>query len=307
MDKSIDNLERTKEAIFKVVSFFDIFDFPLTAFEIWQYLPIDTDLFRVEESLQEICGEGKLISKNGFFCLKSRENIIITRLKRYNYAERKFKKAKIVSQVFKFIPWIKLVAVGNILGSSNLRDGGDIDFFIITQKNRLWLTRLFSTVLMKVTAQRPAPGKERDKICLSFYVSDDSLNLENLMLSSDDLYFMYWLVNLEIIFDSGLVYNKLMENNTWIFSKLPNWRQKKKGVRHQVSSFSAPMYKKIWDLIFYPLENIFYRIQKKRLPSDIKQLANKDSRVVVSKKIIKLHTNDRREEFLKNFKAKQYG
>lgn len=307
MEKSRDNLEATQEAIFKVVSFFDIFDFPLTAFEIWQYLFIESDFFRVEESLQEMCAEGKLISKNGFFCFQSRENIIITRMRRYNYAERKFKKAKIVSQIFKFIPWIKLVAIGNILGPSNLRDGGDIDFFIVTQKDRLWLTRFFCTVLMKLTAQRPVPGNERDKICLSFYVSDDSLNLENLMLNSDDLYFIYWLVNLEIIFDSGSVYNKLVKHNAWIFSKLPNWRQKEKGVRHQVSSFSSPIYKKIWDLIFYPLENIFYRIQKKRLPSDIKQLANKDSRVVVDRKIIKLHTNDRRAEFLKSSQAKKYG
>lgn len=301
MDKNRNKSEAIKEAIFRVVSFFDIFDFPLTAFEIWKYLSLKAELLEVEENLEELVRSGKLISQNNFFCLNSREKIIETRLKRYNYAERKFKKAKTVSKIFKFIPWIKLVAVGNLIGTSNLRDEGDIDFFIIAQRNRLWLTRLFSTVLMKLAAQRPTPGNEKDKICLSFYVSENNLNLENLSLNKEDWYFIYWLINLEPIYDKGGVYEDFINNNAWVHLKVPNWKRNKKGTRHEIKPLLSNIYTKVWDLFFYPFERSVYKFQMNRFPLEIKRLANQDSRVVINEEIIKLHTNDRRAEFLNNF------
>lgn len=299
-DNNINEIERS---IFALVLFFDIFDFPLTSFEVWKYLSVTSDLFFVEEILSDLVSSGKIQQQQGFVFLPGRESIIVERLQRYNYAERKFARVAWVARVFKFIPWVKMIAVGNLIGAGNLRDGGDIDIFIITQKNRLWLSRFFCTALMKISRMRPRPGDERDKICLSFFVSETALNLENLLLDND-WYLVYWLACLQVIFDRDQSYQKLIKNNQWLKDKLPNWFPAIQGTRHEIVSFPDNIFFRLIDLIFSKLEKFMQKWQINHFPPEIKILMNKDTRVIASETIIKLHTNDRREYFRGKFLEK---
>ena len=51
------------------------------------------------------------------------------------------------------------------------------------------------------------------------------------------------------------------------------------------------------------LETLARRIQERRLPKQIAELANKDSRVVLNEFMLKFHENDRREEFRRQFET----
>lgn len=301
MTSEVKNLENEKETLFRLVSFFDMFDFPLTDFEVWKYAGVKCELDYVDELLKLMLVDKRLEFVNGFYFLPRREEIMKIRLQRYNYAERKFARVFMVSQIFKLIPWVKLVAVGNLIGAGNLRDGSDIDIFIVSQKNRLWLTRFFCTVLMKLARLRPKPGDEKDKICLSFYVSENNLNLENLRLNDSDLYFVYWLACLTPIYDAGNTYEKIVANNLWLKNILPNWKAGKAGTRHEVKALNCGVCKKLFDYVFGWLEQIVMKWQIKVLPAIIKEQMNQDTCVVIGDDIIKLHTNDRRGEFLEKF------
>ena len=247
---------------------------------------------------------GKLEQKQGFYFLPGRKEIIVTRLTRYNYAQRKLKRARRLARLWRFIPWIKMVAVGNLIGAHNLKDESDIDLFIIAAPGRVWLTRFFCAGLAAVLGLRPKPGQTKDKICLSFYVSEEALRVNNLLLPPaagyGDIYFIYWLAGLVPIYDTGGIYEKFIKaNRFWLKEYLPNWRLFKPA--WPLIKTLPYFYCQIVDLFFGGLEKTIKKWQIKKLPSNIKKLMNKDTRVVVNDKIVKLHIIDRRNHYRREF------
>lgn len=277
-----------------MIAYFDMFDYPLTLNEIWRYLSLKSDLAEVMEAAGE--------AKSGFYFLPGREAIAAERLRRYNYADRKFKRARRLAKLYKFIPWIKLIAVGNLMGAHNLRQESDIDFFIITEQKRVWLTRFFCAAAARLLRLRPGPGRTKDKICLSFFVSEGGLDLSGLMFKNPpDIYFIYWLAGLTPLYDAGGVYEKLIAANGWLRGYLPNWRIKISSPKRGAGRPLARFYRDAADLFFGGLEPQFRRWQLKIMPPELKSLINLDKRVVADENVIKLHANDRRQEYRERY------
>lgn len=307
-----DNIELQK-AIVRTVAYFDMFDYPMTDFEIWKFLLTPNNVNERQITLSEVtqvlrCPTPNRVSdtfletKNGFYFLKGREEIIRIRLERYNFTDRKMKRALKIAKIYGLFPWIKLIAVSNIIGAHNLKDESDIDFFIITANGKIWLTRFFCAGLAKVLGLRPSEGNSRDKICLNFYASEEAMNLKELMLNNgDDIYFIYWLANLITIYEKGDMYKKFIQANGWLKNYLPNWQTVLASDRRTVKSGENKVYEAIINLIFGRLEKILKNIQLKLMPKEIKELANKDSRVVINNNILKLHVKDRRQEYRKKW------
>ncbi len=305
------NKDDVKKAIREVIVFFDLFNYPLTSFEIWKYLRVKCDFEDVQEMLSQLILD--LESKNGFYFLRGRESILDSKRANYNYTDRKFKRAMRTACLFRFIPWIKMIAVANIIGAHNLSDNSDIDLFIIAQKKRVWIVRFFCVLITKILGLRPRPGKMRDTICLSFFVGEDFLNLKKLMLTSNkdgdfsDPYFVYWLAGLVPIYEQEGVYKKFVQSNNWLFKYLPNWRPSRiikqyfKNIRRSDVSKRSGCY---LERCFCFLEEALKKYQLGIMPEKIKNIANKDTRVVLGNDIIKTHTNDRREEYYRKFIAR---
>jgi hypothetical protein len=300
-----------KEAIVKAIAYFDMFDFPLTVLEIQKNLSIKSELSEVVKILD---GKPKEIdSQNGFYFLAGRNRIIQERLDRYNATDRKFKKALRLARLYKFIPWIKMIAIGNLMGAHNLKEEGDIDFFVITENNRIWLSRFFCGIVAKALNLRPKPGDSRDKICLSFFISEAAMDLRPMMLRGDmatpiskgeDIYFIHWLGELTPIYDRDSTYEKLILANHWLKNHLPNW-QSHSCVRHRIiKPLNAQFYLAVMDMLWGGLELWLKKIQLMILPKNLIEMMNQDTRVVINNEVIKLHTNDRREDYRQKYREK---
>jgi len=296
-DSNFDNFY-LKQAIINVVAYFDMFDFPLTDFEIWKFLSEKCDYVNVRKILS---GLTVLEAKNGFYFLKGRENITRTRMDRYNFTDRKFKRALRVAKIYRLIPWVKMVAVSNIIGAHNLKDGSDIDVFIIAEKNKIWLTRFFCAGLAKILGLRPSEKNSRDKICLNFYISEEEMDLKKFMLGNKDIYFVYWLANLVIIYDKDETYKKFIQANLWLKGYLPNYQPSEMVNRRFVEARKNLLFDFLFNFIFGYFKDSFKKIQLRKLPTELKEIMNKDTRVVISDKVLKLHVKDRREEYRKKW------
>ena len=282
-----ENAEKLSAAIIKKIAFFDLFNYPLTAYEIRKELNSEIEQEKIIKILsQEIVlpiAIRKIEGKNGFYFLVGREQILSDRQKRYNYSYRKIKIARRFARVFSFCPFVQAIALANSIGGHNLRDESDIDFFIITSARRIWLSRLYCAGLAKILNRRPTENNKKDKLCLSFYVSEDRLDLSDLKLKGEDPYFDCWRRSLVLLYNRNEAYKNFLSANFGSGDKYANAK---------ISKF----------LFFTFLEKIAKKWQLAVMSPLLRAKMNDSDGVVINDKILKLYTHDRRREY-----AEKYG
>jgi hypothetical protein len=210
----------------KTLAYADVFDYPLTAPEIWKFLitekRIDPERFLRE--ILEMRGEKKQVVTDGpFFCLPGRKKIIALRKKRQRWSQKKLKIARRVAKWLKLIPWIKMIAVTGNLAMENSDRGDDIDLLVVMTKNRLWLTRFFTVLLVELVSHRRRPGDKeaKDKICLNMFLDETHLAVPK---KERDLFSAHEVCQLKVIWEKDNLYQKFLKKNQWIKEFLPNWR-----------------------------------------------------------------------------------
>ena len=299
MSLDIQRKSEIREAVAKTIAFFDIFDYPLTEFELWRYAGIKCRLSEVREALQDrnILSAGFSREQNGFYYLSGRERIIASRNARYNFANGKFKRARLMVRLFAFVPWIKMVAVSNLIGANNLKKKSDIDLLIITEAKRVWITRLFCVVIVMALNLRPRPERTENTICMNFYLSLEDLNIEKFRLDRDDIYYNYWLAGLMPVYEREDTYRKFIAANGWIREKLPNWQSNTPVWKAETAAQLPDLYNETVDLLFGGLDQRVKKIQLMILPERLRKNMNRDTRIVINDRVLKLYANDRREEY----------
>lgn len=296
------NLSKDQEKereLFEIIVFFDLFNFPLTFYEIKKYLEVKEKVNDLYQLLENLITRHKIEVKNGFYFLKNREEIVGIRRNRYNYSLRKIKIAKKFARIFALLPFIQTIYLVNSIGAYNLRDNSDIDFFIITKKERIWLSRFFTAGLAKILHKRPNKKTKRDKICLSFYLAEDNLDLSKLKLSDSDPYFDYWERNLYLLVNkkNGAHERLIRENNLeHFYNNIDLKESRKKSVSPGIlASF------------FKHLEGLAKSLQLRIMPHELQvaaSLAREDGGVIIKDDIIKLYLKDRRLEIRKKYEQK---
>jgi len=242
----------------------------------------------------------------------------------YRIAQAKYRRAIKISRCLRFIPGVKMIAVCNSLSYNRAQPESDIDLFIIASPGRIWTVRFFSLLLLKVLNLRPgSPARlnqekvfnerqNQDKICLSFIITADNLDLSKYKICIQDNYLAYWIKQLRPLYNENNVYQRFVQANNWIFRKpminpLIRSRQTLTAIAiHNLTGFYRPNYRrrlaesKYLKFLFNALvtnwdELIYKRIQLKVMPIYIKQTASDwDSRVILSDKVLKFHLNDAR-------------
>jgi len=281
----LETRNKIKEAIIRVIVFFDLFDYPLTLNELWNYLDKKYSLLEIIAALET---DSKVGQKNGFYFLMGRQEILMTRQSRHNYSIRKIKIADRFSRFFRLLPFVKLIAVANSIGQYNLRDGSDIDFFIITSPRRIWLTRFICAGMAKILNRRPTDSNKKDKICLSFYITEENLNLDELQLSSGDPYFFFWLRSLVLLYNRDNLYKKFLTANK--LASVDFFEVQSEKIN--------PSFSPILDY----LDGLAKKIQLIIMPPALKEAMNSSAGVVVNDKILKFYLKDNRQLF-----AEKYG
>ncbi len=309
-------LSGLEKSIIATLVYFDIFDYPLTALEVFKWLlrqgdgQIENSFYQVKSALDKDSLKKIINQKNGFYFLKHRERIVDQRLENYKVAERKFKKAIRFIKLLRFNPLIKMVAICNSLAFSNAGDYSDIDFFIIAKKKRIWLARFWANFLPKIFGLRPTRSDTQDKLCLTFFIAEDKLNIADLQCSQFDIYLAYWISQVLPIYDPDQLYPQFIKANNWIEKYFPNFLPYQVNNRRKVKdSIISKSFRRLGGLIYWRVwgnwqESLVKNIQLAALPATLKKVANQDTKVVINDQVLKFHDNDRRAKFKKMFEEK---
>lgn len=218
-----------EKAILRTLAYSDIFDYPLTEEEIWKWLVLENrrqkteDRKRFAHSLGFALNSRQIRVTKGFYHLPIREEIVKIRQQRRIYSKLKLKLAEKVAGILRLIPWIKLIGITGALAMNNADKDDDIDLLIITAKNRLWLTRLFSVSLVELIGKRRRPGdkKVKDKICLNMLLDESHLTIPE---KERDLFSAHEVCQMKPLWEKDRTYQEFLKANQWSQEFLPNWK-----------------------------------------------------------------------------------
>jgi hypothetical protein len=297
--KDVNNL---KMNIYATMAYFDIFDFPLTIEEIGKYL-LWANADRNE--LWTFLNNDPGIQRYGdFYFFKGRRAIVDVRRDREEVSERFWKKVRRFVPLVQFVPFIRMAAVCNTLAINNAARDSDIDLFVVAKSGRLFFARTLLTLMFGLLGVRRHGKKVAGRFCLSFYVTDENLNLENIRLGSDDIYLPFWLVTMKPLYGRE-TYEKLLAENGWIKKYFPRPMEKCEfWMENRSLKAIARVKEKVWEgKMGNRIEAWLAAMQYKRYHRNIKKLGPEAS-VIVSEKMLKFHNVDRRSQYAQRFRQR---
>ena len=205
LDVSSENLLRS---VFHTLAYADVFDHPLTAHEVYRYLPSANASF---EDVTQLLENKDLFSHiEDYFILRGREEIVETRKRRMEVAGRLWPKAARYGRLIASLPFVRMVAVTGSLAMSNADDGKDIDYLIITAPKRLWTCRALALLVTRLAKL------EGVNLCPNYLVTTNALELEE-----RSLYVAHELAQMIPLFGME-IYGEIRRLNGWMTDYLPN-------------------------------------------------------------------------------------
>ncbi len=314
-------LSSLEQSILAALAYHDVFAYPLTVEEIWKWLyvefswdinevakatPADVERALASPALSE------LVDRAGsYVSLKGRSMNVATRMERRIANERKWHRARFVSGMLRFVPFVQFIGVVNTLALDNARPESDIDLFIVVKRRRLWLTRAVVTGLVHLMGVRRHGSAVSDRVCLSFYVSERAMDLEQLShpaLERDE-YLHYWITQVVPMFERNGCWQKFLAANLWVEEHVPHGFRGAPAPYHgddtlvKIVRFIPEMigYSVLGDIGEWLASDVQYDHMFAKQGS---RIHDESTDVVVTDDILKFHEHDRRVEYHWAFKTR---
>lgn len=216
--------------ILATVAYYDGLDYPLTSFEIWKYLlkvsnssqQTETNErdFSMFDVIRELDGGGvkKYIEESkGFYFLRGRTDLAEKRINNNKISVRKIKRLRRIVWLLRFVPYVRMVGVTGRLAMKNASAGSDWDLLVVLKAGKIWTGRTLVTLLTQLIGKRRYGRKIKDKVCLNYFITEESLEIATKeMFSSHEYFFMFPLFG-------KATHERFQLKNKWIKKFRPNY------------------------------------------------------------------------------------
>lgn len=163
------------QSIYRTLAFFDAQDMALTLMEMKIYLVKAEASEAGLSEIRETFGSelpGLVNYRDGFYFLAGRQELVNLRKERYKISLLRMRKAKKYLYFLRFMPYLRAVAISGSAALGNSSEDSDIDLFVITKKNRVWLARLLLAVYFQIFGQRRHGNFVKGRFCLNHYLAE---------------------------------------------------------------------------------------------------------------------------------------
>lgn len=204
------NLEKD---ILKVLAYFDIFRYPVTFKEIRSFLPSAPGEDYLLVALERLCVANSLYQHDEFYSLHDDYSVVLQRRNDNQRAEILLKTAyRISSFLFQF-PYVRGIGISGSLSKNVADENADIDFFVITKSNRLWIARTLMHIFKKFTFL----VRKEHWFCMNYYIDEDALQI-----SDKNIYTAIEVVTLVPVCGNGVL-KSFFDANNWTRAYFPNF------------------------------------------------------------------------------------
>lgn len=295
-----------KGNILATLAYYDVFDFPLKAEEVFNYLinfkhlyqndetaKLDTlSYLRIEmvkKELDQLILNKTINYREGYFFLNDREYLVPLRQKREKIAKHKWQITRRTVRWLGLLPYVRAIFASGSLAMSNTDELSDLDVLIVVKRDRIWLARFLILGLLAMLGVR-RKGSDQiapSKICSNHFITDKSLHIPLKSIYNAQTY-----SNLVPIYltDRKLI-DEFKKENSWVLDYVFNWSKInlepiiKLGVARMVTG----VFEKVLDFIVGNfLEKIVGNYQRQRI-ADNPITRQPNGRVVFSDEQLEFH------------------
>ena len=223
---------KIENSILKVLAYFDIFNYPLTEKEIRSFLDRSFDDIEFANSVKELLGSKRIFQLSGFYSLQNEQSVADRRRKGNELAMILLAKAEKIAKLLYKFPYVRAVGVSGSLSKNFADEHADIDYFIITKANRLWIAR----TLLHLFKKNPFLKNRNAHYCMNYFIDE-----EDLLIEEKNVYTATELFTLIPMAGNGCM-ESFFARNSWSYNYFPN--RGLPSVKEHIKT-SSPWYKKL--------------------------------------------------------------
>jgi hypothetical protein len=238
------------------ILYFDIFNYPLSLSEIHSYtkLKIEPEV-KLKQWLAFFVELDLIQYADGFYGIKNIENNISRRKLGNVMAKTVLAKAeKYISLISKF-PFVRAIFISGSLSKNYADVNSDVDYFIVAQKNRLWVCRTLLVVFKKIFL-----FNSKKYFCVNYFVGTDNLEIpdKNIFTATE--------IATLLPVHNQQVYHTFLSSNKWVFDFFPN--KQNNAISHDSINMSTNYFEFIFAGKFGNwLDDFFMRVTLSRWKS----------------------------------------
>ncbi len=211
--------------IIATLAYYDVMGYPLTAFEVWKhFLAVENEVSReqvtfplVHETISMLVKEGRIRQDRGFYFLPDRTGLVDHRLADGKVSVTRLKRVKRLAGLLRFLPFVRMIgATGSLAMEKGERDS-DWDLLIVLKKDFIFTGRAIVTLFLQCIGKRRHGKKTKNRACLNYFITDESLEI-----GTKDLYSAHEYRFLIPLFGWD-IYRKFEMTNRWIVRFQPQF------------------------------------------------------------------------------------
>lgn len=263
--------------------YFSIFRYPLKLEEIHSYNNY-ADIDETFNELQYLINE-KIVTKiDDFYVYGTDLDSVTKRLKGNLQAKKALIKAKERAKFISKFPYVQSVGVSGSLSKGYFDNDSDIDFFVITKPEKLWICRTLLMLYKKIFLLN-----SRKYFCINYFVSSCSLEIE------EQNRFTATELKTLIPLQGKDVFKQFYNENKWIYDYFSKFTPEINSVEEIQKPFLSKTIEFIFDnKIGNKVDNAFKVITLKKWQSKFSYMNQTDFKIALksTKNISKHHPSN---------------
>lgn len=205
-----------ENSILKVLAWFDLFHYPLPAGEVTFFLDRVASPEDLRQALQQLVNNQLIFLHEGYYSLENKTELVNRRLKGNERARHLLKTAHRVGRLLYHFPYVRGICISGSLSKNYADEKADIDLFIITHGNRLWVARTAMHLFKKLTY---LCGRQH-WFCMNYYIDEDALQIRE-----QNIFTAIELITLMPVCGDKAI-GRLFSENAWASHYLPGYSSK---------------------------------------------------------------------------------
>jgi hypothetical protein len=176
--------------------------------QLHRYLRFEMDSETFHGIIDELIGGQIIEERNSMLFSNSIEGIC---MQKKEWSQMLFKKNRKYLLLISSMPWVKYIGLTGANSFESCNEEDDIDLFIITSPDRLWICYLTLVLLTKLISKR-------ETLCINFLIDENNLEIQE-----KNYFTAVQIAQMMPVYDTGF-HKRLISQNKWIYEILPNAR-----------------------------------------------------------------------------------